>query len=303
MFKRASIADSTLKLRISQWRCYKRYCQRFKLAVVPCDDDQLSLYCSFMSEYLSYASIVSYCQSVIFWHKYFGLVPPSTSSPEVQFTLLGVKRIGPLGPKPREPFMPNHLRAIHEVLDLTSMKSALFWASVLLMFRTLLRVSHVTPSPHTLGARDFVFKDWGVIVNVSTSKTSQYRGGKISLPVASISQADFCPVFWVRRCIDRLHRLPEDLMFAVPSSYGFSYSTYNKFFQSTVESAAISEYLTPHSLRKGGATYLSSMGVPLDQIRSRGQWKSDSIFRYLQLPLRDRISKEKIFSSSLSFPL
>lgn len=139
-------------------------------------------------------------------------------------------------------------------------------------------------------------------MSVITSKTSQYRGGRVSLPVARINDQNFCPVYWVQRCIIRLKRQPDDFLFAAPSPAGFTYSTFNKFFQSVVDSAGIQDYLTPHSLRKGGASYLSSMGVPLDHIRVRGQWKSDSIFRYLQLPLADKIARERKLSSFFSFP-
>lgn len=140
MFKRNSLADSTIKLRVSQWRCYKNFCVKFKLPVTPCTDDQLSLYCSYMSEFLSYTSIVSYCQSVIFWHKYFDVIPPTTASPVMHITLLGIKRRGPVGPQTRDPLLPNHLKSMLIVLKLNRSSHALFWAAILLMFRSLLRV-------------------------------------------------------------------------------------------------------------------------------------------------------------------
>ena len=38
---------------------------------------------------------------------------------------------------------------------------------------------------------------------------------------------------------------------------------------------------TPHSLRRGGATFSYHAGVPLDQIQKHGTWRSDAVHRYL----------------------
>jgi integrase len=41
--------------------------------------------------------------------------------------------------------------------------------------------------------------------------------------------------------------------------------------------------LTGHSMRRGGAQFLYDCGFPLDQIKSKGRWRSNAVFRYLDL--------------------
>ena len=67
-----------------------------------------------------------------------------------------------------------------------------------------------------------------------------------------------------------------------------------KIYQSTLKyfggkAGLDTEQLSSHSLRRGGCTYLASMGVPLEEIRVRGDWASDAVFRYLKTPLNTRI--------------
>lgn len=38
-----------------------------------------------------------------------------------------------------------------------------------------------------------------------------------------------------------------------------------------------------HSMRKGGATTALQVGVPVEQIKLQGRWKSDAVFRYLKV--------------------
>ena len=39
---------------------------------------------------------------------------------------------------------------------------------------------------------------------------------------------------------------------------------------------------TPHSLRRGGATFFAEKGVPLPAIKRHGKWRSDAIELYLK---------------------
>ena len=68
------------------------------------------------------------------------------------------------------------------------------WTMILFLFKTLLRVSHVVTSPHTLLVRDIVFKSWGMIVNIKSSKTSQ-RGKPHQIPVSRIENKALSPVY------------------------------------------------------------------------------------------------------------
>ena len=50
----------------------------------------------------------------------------------------------------------------------------------------------------------------------------------------------------------------------------------------------------------GGATYLARVGVELDVIKERGDWKSDQVLVYLRRPLEDRVALDKRVAVLLS---
>lgn len=50
--------------------------------------------------------------------------------------------------------------------------------------------------------------------------------------------------------------------------------------------------LTSHSFRRGGASFLASVGIPLNQIKIRGGWKSDCVKKYICEPLSVHVRRE-----------
>ena len=55
-----------------------------------------------------------------------------------------------------------------------------------------------------------------------------------------------------------------------------------------------------HSFRCGGASFALEAGVPLDTISIMGDWKSDSVFLYLHMPLSQRLSAQRTLASHLT---
>jgi len=59
-----------------------------------------------------------------------------------------------------------------------------------------------------------------------------------------------------------------------------------------------SDYGT-HSFRRGGASFALEAGIPLDTIALLGDWKSDSLFLYLHMPLSQRLSAQRTMASCI----
>ena len=80
--------------------------------------------------------------------------------------------------------------------DMDSYYMLSIWTIILFLFKTLLGVSHVVTSPHTLLVKDIVFTSWGMIVNITSSKTLTIQWGKPhQIPVSSIENKALCPVY------------------------------------------------------------------------------------------------------------
>ena len=55
-----------------------------------------------------------------------------------------------------------------------------------------------------------------------------------------------------------------------------------------------------HSFRRGGASFALEAGIPLDVISIMGDWKSEAVYLYLQMPVSQRISAQQQIASYLS---
>lgn len=125
----AALAPSTLRMRVVQWKCYSRFCSQFGLKELRCSDCQLSLYATFISQFMTYTSVSNYLQAVIWGHKLNGLTPPSVSSDLVHITLLGICRKS-TPPRPKDPMTIRHLKLMYKCIDLSKCVNVMFWACI-----------------------------------------------------------------------------------------------------------------------------------------------------------------------------
>lgn len=54
-----------------------------------------------------------------------------------------------------------------------------------------------------------------------------------------------------------------------------------------------------HSLRRSGASFLHSIGVPLEDIRMAGDWRSMAVLLYLVNPFSRKLELESVAASAL----
>lgn len=96
------------------------------------------------------SSVVVYFQAVRFYHKLFQIEMPVLSHPHLKAVLLGISNqpghVSVSKPAFRVEDFDRLFSVVCEKIDV----HLLVWTAVLFMFRTLLRVSHVTDSYHTL---------------------------------------------------------------------------------------------------------------------------------------------------------
>ena len=191
-FRLNSISESTKKTRLGQWRSYTETCLEFGWNVFPCNVDQACMYVSYLARKLKFSSIKAYYQSVIFFHVCAGWEPVRMSNPILRATLKGIEKVKSGDSKGKDPMLPVHLKRIMSVLDLSSYLELLVGVSSLFMFRTLLRVSNVVVSPHTLRVKDVRFSKAGCLVYVNSSKTTNSQDGPTVLPLLFSMDKSIC---------------------------------------------------------------------------------------------------------------
>lgn len=291
-----SVAPSTWRARRSQWKCYSRFCVKFNLSKLPCSSDQLSLYATHLSEHMSHNSIIVYLQAVVFASKLMDYPIPTFADPCTKSVLEGAKRSGPAPGSGAVPVTVSVLRRLFSGVDLSSRAAQVFWASCLLMFFSLLRISHVVDSVHSIKCKDLSLYNWGYMLTIRSSKT--LRAAKpILLPVCSLPDKRFCPVYWISKLHNRKDCKSNSNLFSCMRCKKFTYSMFRSSLDLLSESVGLGKKFSGHSFRKGGAQYLVSMGVPLSQVQERGNWKSLCVLRYLSSPIEDRVSVERALAA------
>lgn len=139
-------------------------------------------------------------------------------------------------------------------------------------------------------------------MHVWSSKTRKLGSVPVSIPLLK-SSSRFCPVRWVTY-LYKTHIVPDDNpLFSTLKLPRLSYSLFNSTFKVLCKSAGLSSVYSSHSLCRGGATLMSDSGIPLVDVKDRGCWASDAVFRYITPSLEARKRVDKKFSSSFDLGL
>ena len=173
MLQHAAWAASTRIARNSQINCYERFCSLYYLKAYPCGPFQACLYASFLSNFMSPASVCNYLSALWSRHRLLGF-PTHHDDFRLHQTLRSIKRLGRPGREPRHPLSLEELHAFYSKINTLSPSDLVFWAAVTLAFRALLRKSHYTPSPHTLRWRDVSMYTDHLVLSIPSSKTNQF---------------------------------------------------------------------------------------------------------------------------------
>ena len=279
------MSQSTLKNREMQWGCYLRTCNEYGWLPMPCGVEQACLFVTHLSRTLQYTSILAYYQAVIFFHVCAWLTPVRLSDPVLKATMNGIKRLGPTASKGKDPIFPCHLKEISKAVDYTDIAEYLVFVAALLMFRSLLRVSHVIESAHTLLRSDLLFNETGCVILVRSSKTLQKGAENFCIPISKGRDKSICAARKLRSMVSVLPMKPSAPLFSAPGVPVLTYSMFAKRFSSLLSKAGVKGNFASHSLRRGGATFMSMQECDVVDIKDRGRWSSDCVFRYIKPPI------------------
>jgi hypothetical protein len=177
-------------------------------------------------------------------------------------------------------------------LDIATSHGANIWASALIMFSDLLRISNVLPASSRkfnpqlhLRRQDFEFTQEGLTVIIRWSKTNQFRSRIIILPLPRLRGHTLCPVQAAFHAFRLSAGAPmEGPPFVTRQGTSWCPLTPSTFIQRV--KVALSHTCDPrdfagHSFRRGGACWAYSNGVPVELIRQLGDWKSNAYQRYI----------------------
>ena len=255
-----------------------------------------------MARKFKYSSIEGYISALSYLQRLHGYEPINATNFMVKRTMLGAKRKLGYSPVQAMPLEPEHLILFYGQLDMSESFQLCWWTAAITAFRGLLRKAHVTNSSQCISVDNVIFYEWGCLVTLPRTKTIQYGERVLEIPFSVIPGSPLCVASFLGRLLKRTGVSGGDLLFQYfhrGRLMVMSYEVFSVELKRLSKLVGLEGKVSSHSLRRGGASYLASIGFDLIDIKNRGDWKSLSVLLYLVDSLDKKVSKDKIVSSFL----
>ena len=236
-------------------------------------------------------------------HLECGIPNPLVGNWSLRTVTQGIKRGKGNTTVQKSPLLPKHLHQILIQLDLKVLKDLQFWTATLCAFFGLLRIGNITVSkqPNCVTRESVSVTSKGIVISVNQSKTIQFKEREHQIILPYIKDHPLCPTTTLLNFMSRTPScLDSSPLLSVPGKTGkppvaLSSSVYRRRLSFLASRCTDLPNCSTHSLRRGGATWLMSCGVPVASIKILGDWRSDSVFKYL---LPDTRAKFNLISSA-----
>lgn len=254
---------------------------------------------------LSYGTINNELSALVVFGKLWGSPTDLRSDFGVKWTLQSLRRY--LGDKilQRDELLPEDLRKIYKFVQKSDFYQWSTWVGLLFLYRTLLRKGHLFPSRfnrNLLSRADITFTSYGILIKVQNSKTIQFQERLVEIPICR-GGGLFCIVTLLERFFLEFPTLPTAPVLSSVNNGNLQMVDYPqalKLLKMWGKMAALTKTLGLHSLRRGAATLMALGGFSLEDIKNKGDWKSDAVLRYLSYPLHRKLDIEKKISLLLT---
>lgn len=292
-------AVSTAKNFVSHWRAYLFFNYWAEQDPMPVNADKLAEFIVFLTlSDFTPSSITNYVNSVKLLYKAHGgqFWSGIHDSMQVDHALKAAARSVNTPPRAKAAFTPTHLKNFYNQLDMNNMEHLAVWAMIACAFFGMLRVANVAPAnakerlnknPMHLLCKDITFTQFGMICVLRISKTNQTGQRDVRVPVFSIPGSKYCPVTAVKLLMQQSKPSYDQSPFTYikkGQKMQMLHSTFAARLSALIIGAGLDRTLfAGHSLRRGGATYAVSLGMPSNLVKAHGDWRSDAIDRYIQL--------------------
>ena len=304
-------AEGTKRNHRSNLKQFLIFCVKFGKPVCPTNRDTLMAFARLETATIGYNSIKNIFASIKFLHKAMNVSFPEDDW-QVESTLKAIKRELSGAAYQTLPITPDILTKMYLFTDTSTPRGLAEWACFLTSFYCLLRKSSAVPhslqkfNPTTGLSRSKVsFPPSGNICMVlqNHSKTNQFGNREMITPMVTNQVRHLCSVFHMKQLFTRFNLegdLPAFSYVEKNQVKCITYDGFTKTLRMLLNAAGIkaSSY-SGHSFRRGGASYLYSLGADPLLIQATGDWKTDCYARYVFLSLDQRLlAQEKMACNS-----
>ena len=304
-YRFAKSTRNNVKSQIRQWIYF---CTYFGLPVLPASETDLCMFMELMSNTSGYGHLKNVLGGVRYLHHTLGYQFPSDSV-RLEDTLQGLKRKLKGTPKQVLPIDPVILRRMFKFVNMKNTRELALWCGFLIAFYTLFRKANVCPKDQkydletVLKRGDIIIDEENerVLIFVNFSKTNQYQRQCHVVPIPK-NEDPSLDLFSHLRALFKKVKADKD---APALSYSPKLFITHQPFTEKLKSLLAKSGLDPslysgHSFRRGGASYLYSVGGSTLMVQVMGCWSSQIFTRYLYLSLEDRLAAQNLIMNSIN---
>ena len=304
-YRFAKSTKSNVLSQIRQWLYFAIY---FNVKIMPASSDSLCLFMELMSRTSGYGHCKNVLGGIKYLHASTGHTFPSNDF-SLEETLQGLKRRLKGTPRAALPIDPVILRRMYAFINTSNNFDLALWCGYLVAFYSLFRKANVVPKDTNfdpdcvLTRSDIEIDEVGqrVLIYVSFSKTNQFMRKCHVIPIP----ANEDPALDLFRHIKLLYSLvdiPENApAFSYTKTKFVNHRTYTMRLKKLLSKAGLDPTLySGHSFRRGGASYLYSIGGTTLMVQVLGDWASQVFTRYLHLSLDDRLEAQELIAININ---
>ena len=296
---------------------YVAFCLQFHIDDLAPTPTQLSAYVEFLLQSnISPATVPNFLSGVKHYLQAASMDTSALNSYTLGLTLRSLRITYTDTPNKKAPLNLHHVQKLVHYCDLKGLLGFTLKLAILLGFFGLLRISNLAPistqkfDPSRDSTRaDLQLHPPGLQFTQKWAKNRQSQLSVDDTPRIPLPHFPNDPLDPVKAMTDLYNltptaRLCEPLLL-VPTPHGHYYvmdqrQLRHEFKQALIACDLDPRKYTPHSLRRGGATLLHQQGVPTDDIKRQGLWRSDAVNAYISDHLLTHSTVTDAFSRSVN---
>lgn len=263
----------------------------------------------YKAESSKYSTINNYLSAITVLHKCYGYDPMFRDNFMIILLLDGLKNKLGTGVTQKIPLTPVELSRMEQLIDSDDELGRIYWAVIVFCFRTILRKSNVIPEGTSLDEllvrrSGISFNEIGMIVRVTSTKTIKYRERVLELPICVIQGSKFCAVSLLKEHFTKYPADGDSPLFlkrvaghCVPIKYREVLSFLKRQCKNIGKDPSD---IGLHSLRRSGTYFMHILGIPLEDIKCVGDWRSMAALMYLISPMQRKKDIDALVANELS---
>lgn len=301
----AAWSKNTVSTRNSQWKSYLTFCNEHGLQSLPGSDLTIARFLLYKAKTVKFVTINNYLSAIISLHRFYGFLADYRDKYFIKMVLEGLKSILGQEVHQKMSLTPSELIKMHNFVSHKWSKDRVMWYSIVVSFRSLLRKCNLLPesvkadSHHLILRRDVEKTEYGYCINVYSSKTIKHRERVLRIPLVHTPGSPLCAVTALRESMSK-GVAPSDSPLFVFNGRPILYTEVLKFLKVLVGKIGKNPADSGlHSMRRSGAQFLLSIGVPLSEIMFMGDWSSLAVLSYLVTTYDKKVEIEHLASKVL----